>query len=121
MAELLSAQDGADMARLLIAVQVVRDSLLADAGLDLNDPFTFLMIDRSCLLKLSELVQTLRRERNYLGANATAVWLFTLRGADDPQLRMSARRIWAQLARGIKAADGHLSNRIPKGFNPTPE
>ncbi len=134
MVNCLAAMDTMEIMPLLPPITKVRLDFLSN-GIDFLDPFLVMRTVPDAPARLSKVVTQSMRDKNYEGGNVLAVWMFTLRGAENPHLRAAARLLWGQLARAfplIRA--GAAANNpwkfdkamalemtsMPRGFEPIP-
>ncbi|WP_372603717.1 hypothetical protein [Actibacterium sp.] len=84
---------------LLLATQIRWQ--LNEVGVDVMRPAAALQADRALVKKSEAEVRRFQKDKKMHDAAGMAVWMHTLRAAQHPALRDDARRMWAELARGM--------------------
>lgn len=131
----LQAQDGEEVAAIVAMAMHYRNSMLFDLKIDLMYPFVAIQNERMLGVRLNQHLQEVQREKMFSLASGIIVWLFTIRAAQEPGLRLLGRELWRQLARGFPhvvqaasslkqvsgiALDVRDAGRFPDGFTPDP-
>jgi hypothetical protein len=97
----LNALDASEVGSIVAVAMHYRNILLRDTKLDLLFPFVAITTDPMIGMKINNSIQELQSEKLFSMASSAMVWLFTIRAAQAPELRMLGRQLWGELHRGF--------------------
>lgn len=99
--------DGSDLGMSVAMTLHVADMYRRNSNWDLFDPAQVVARDFDSIRQLSSTAQQMQKEQNLLVASALIIWVHSLRGIENFEIRPQAREIWKHLKRGFPyARDG---------------
>jgi hypothetical protein len=99
----LAALDASEVGTIVAVAMHYRNVLANHPKIDLMYPFVAITLDPMIGIKLARDIQRLQSERLFSLASGVMVWLFTVRAAQAPELRMLGRQLWGELQRGFES------------------
>jgi hypothetical protein len=96
--------DGSDLGLSVASVLHVAEMYRQGENWDLFEPASVIASDFNAVRTLSSTAQQMQKEGNLIAAGALMVWVHSLRGIENFEVRPQAREIWKHLSRGFPYA-----------------
>lgn len=96
----LKGMDNGDLGGVLMIATHVRNTLEPKYNTSLLEPFNIVQNQPFLLTTISNAIKIEQKNKNLTFASGLMVWLHTLRGAFNPEIRYKAKLMWAELERG---------------------
>lgn len=99
----LRGMDGSEIGGVIVLAAHMRNRFLDGTGLDFLTPHAVTAADPSVVIELVKTAKDFQKKghRGLINAAALFVWIHTLRATINPNLRVKAREMWGELARGF--------------------
>ena len=96
----LKSMDGDEIGSIVAFAADIKNSFISN-GYDLNDPLVLHSINPNLVVGMIAQVKKLQQNNQENLVPGFMVWIFSLRAANDFELRNLARQIWGELSRGF--------------------